>query len=1129
MANNREERVVTIIANAKPATASINQLQRAVQALNAERNKEKAGSDRYRQLTADLSQMNARLTTARNEVRNLDSASSKFWTNFKTMAAGVVGGNLITAAITSIGNVFASAVKHQADLSDQYADIRKTTGLTIEQVEELDGKLGDIDTRTGRKELRELAVAAGELGKTGVEDIQKFVEEGNMINVALSDLGEGAVRDIGRLADLFDMSMSEIGGAINEIGAQSSATAPYQVDFLNRIAGTGKQAGLSAAQLLGYSSTLEQLAISSEVGATALNQFFLKFIGDFEKFGKIAGMQKGQLKDIFDNQGTDAAFKAFLTSLNGNVKGTEAFIKSLDEMGLEGAKSSAVFLSLAQNSDKLTAQQKIAGDAIKENTSLTNEYNIKNKNFAAELEKLGKKIKGFVMNNPLTNFFINLVKWSVRNFDALVSLGKVVVLGAVIWGTYKAVVGATILWQKIMNVEIGKSGAFLTLQRLALIAASFAQGIFTGNMMLASTAMAAFNKLVKLNPFGVIVTAVTAAIVAFKLFNPELSEAERKQKTLNDVMAEADANIVSQKNELNQLLAVAREETLSKEKREEAIKRLNEISPEYLGNLTLETINTDAAKISIDAYNKSLLEESRIKAIKARIDENSKKILDEEIRLSKEKAGIFGFRRNEEGDKNLKLMKEENKLLNDQLLTSAKLAETPGFYGSKFGGNNKKNKNTSKTPKTKAEKLAEPEKLADKLKALKEIEIENYKKAEDMMAEYTADKNQRMAEDELQRLTDSAWATYRKEEKEINDLKVNDATKQKLLEEALLKKKQTIDNFIKENPEFDTVDSPEISASDRLRENILNEINKTIGTDAERQQMKDKFKQELEDLREHKRNIKNLQINAAKQLAGDLENLAFAQMAAHYDKQYSDELAQLEKKREAELSNKKLTEEQKADINKLYDDKRREILNRQAKTEKNLALFRIAVDTSVAAVSALKTDPSGVLSALIVAQGLAQAAMVNAREVPQFMYGGKTPVRGADDGKYYNATNVGSISSGGVYSRPSLGLLGEKGAELVIPNYLYTAPRMANTMAALENMISTRQFANGGNTSSTPVPQFNTSDNTEAVAALNANTIVMGQMIALLNDGIVAKTYYDKTEYDKHKKRIDDTQRISRL
>ena len=412
MSSTTESKIIKIVADGKQAEASINQITRAVSALNRERNKEKAGTARYKELTDDLGKLNGKLVTARNEVKNLDSASKKFWGNFKTIAAGVVGGNLITSAMQGIGAIFTKAIDKVTEMSDAFANIRKVTGLSLVEVAQLDKKLGDINTRTGRKELRELAVEAGKLGVEGVGNIARFVKEADQINVALGeDLGEGAVTTMGRLSNIFKVSMLEIGSAINDIGASSAATEAYQVDFLNRMAGTGPTVKIAADELLGYSATLENMGQSAEVSGTALSKFFLEFIKDTEKFGQIAGMQKGKLTDLFNSQGTNAAFLAFLQNLKQSRNGATDMAKALDEMQIDGARSVGVFLSLANSIGDVEKNQVIANKAIKDGTSLTNEFNIKNENTASKWEKIQKAVSGTFnkATNEIAGQFIDLI------------------------------------------------------------------------------------------------------------------------------------------------------------------------------------------------------------------------------------------------------------------------------------------------------------------------------------------------------------------------------------------------------------------------------------------------------------------------------------------------------------------------------------------------------------------------------------------------------------------------------------------------------------------------------------------------------------------------------------------------
>ncbi|KAA6313100.1 hypothetical protein EZS27_036076, partial [termite gut metagenome] len=143
-----------------------------------------------------------------------------------------------------------------------------------------------------------MAADAGRLGIQGKQDILDFVDAANVINVALGeDLGEDAVKNIGKLAQMFgdDKTMGlrgamlATGSAINEVAQNSSASEQYLVELTARIAGTGKQAGISQAQIMGFASTLDQDIQQVEMSATALQTVIMKVYQEPAKFAKYAG------------------------------------------------------------------------------------------------------------------------------------------------------------------------------------------------------------------------------------------------------------------------------------------------------------------------------------------------------------------------------------------------------------------------------------------------------------------------------------------------------------------------------------------------------------------------------------------------------------------------------------------------------------------------------------------------------------------------------------------------------------------------------------------------------------------------------------------------------------------------
>jgi hypothetical protein len=109
-----------------------------------------------------------------------------------------------------------------------------------------------------------------------------------------------------------------------------------------------------------------------------------------------------------------------------------------------------------------------------------------------------------------------------------------------------------------------------------------------------------------------VITAVGYGVYKWSQNNAKLLTQQSAMININKQVANS---VGQERAELDMLLGIARNEKISKDERIKAINRLNEISPEYLGNLNLENINTNATRIAVEKYTKALMENARQKAI----------------------------------------------------------------------------------------------------------------------------------------------------------------------------------------------------------------------------------------------------------------------------------------------------------------------------------------------------------------------------------------------------------------------------------------------------------------------------------------------------------------------------------
>lgn len=137
------------------------------------------------------------------------------------------------------------------------------------------------------------------------------------------------------------------------------------------------------------------------------------------------------------------------------------------------------------------------------------------------------------------------------------------------------------------------------------------------------------------NPFGALLIALGAVVAYFVLFRKETEKVVKTQSVLTQINNEATKSIAAEKAKLVELVSIAKDERINKNQRIRAIKELNKLSPKYLGDLNLETINTDKARKALEKYNEELLKVAKVKAAQAKLQEIQSKIIDLELKQAK--------------------------------------------------------------------------------------------------------------------------------------------------------------------------------------------------------------------------------------------------------------------------------------------------------------------------------------------------------------------------------------------------------------------------------------------------------------------------------------------------------------
>lgn len=499
---------------------SLRDLGKRQKDLNAILRQLNPNTELYKQYSEQLKEVNNRIKELRGTANETRFSLSKLTDGFNKY--GAIAASAI-AGLTGITLTMRSCVNEYAEMEEAQSQVIKYTGLTKDEVKELNEEFKQMDTRTARTRLNELAGDAGKLGISTKEGVKEFVEAADMINVALGeDLGKEAITQIGKLADMFgtgDRSLKEnmlaVGSAVNSVAQNSSAAEPYLVEFTARMGGVGKQADMAITDIMGFASALDQNMLRSEMASTALSGLILKLYQEPSKYAQLAGLQVEEFTKLMSEDVNEAVL-TFLEALN-RMGGMDKMAPVLDKMSLSGAEAASVISALAGNVEKVRKEQLGANQAFIEGTSVVNEFSVQNSTVQAELDKAKKRF---------ADIRVELGEQLLPVMKYMVSTGSLTVKGL------SAVVSVLMENKRVIVTVTSAIAAYV----LVVNGATLAKKAYTVATKAATTATNLFSKATKASPWGLVISGVTAAITYFSMFRDETDKNTESQKKLNDAL-----------------------------------------------------------------------------------------------------------------------------------------------------------------------------------------------------------------------------------------------------------------------------------------------------------------------------------------------------------------------------------------------------------------------------------------------------------------------------------------------------------------------------------------------------------------------------------------------------------------
>jgi len=645
-------------------TSSIRDLEYSIKALNQQMHGMERGTEQFKQMERQAKQLKAELQAVRAEGVAQESwikRSADWFNRMQGIALGAV------AAISGITFTVKKCVEEYAKMDDEMTNVRKYTGQAADEVERMNEDFKKMDTRTPRQKLNQLAEDAGRLGITSTAAVEDFVDGADKINVALGDdLGDKAVSQIGKLAQMFGEdktkglrgAMLATGSAVNELAQNSSASAGYLVDFTARVAGVGKQAGFTQAQIMGLASVLDQNMQQDETAATAVQNLLAKMFQDSAKFAKIAGLNVKEFSNTL-KEDANGALLQFLAAMR--AKGGFADLAPMfEEMKMDGSRATGVLTVLADKLDDIKTAQNLANEAYSEGTSVLNEFETQNESVQAQLDKASKKFLDLSIElgqklYPAARYCISAASLGVRTLSTLVDFVKeywriLIVLTAAIV-TYTAMSKAKLIvdkaqmaWLNIMIIKEKAHTLLISLKTSALKTMAIAQMALTKEIKLTAAAQMLWNKVLLANPITAVIAVVVGLTAAIVTLSKETSTAEQAQRDYNDAVTDANKQAADEEAAIMRLVSAIQSNTTAESDRKAALEELNgKLMREHLGNITEEAVRTGQATRQIQSYIDMMKKKIVIDGLQKKLAESIAKQAEQEDLLSEADNDKRGF------------------------------------------------------------------------------------------------------------------------------------------------------------------------------------------------------------------------------------------------------------------------------------------------------------------------------------------------------------------------------------------------------------------------------------------------------------------------------------------------------
>lgn len=496
------------------------------------------------------------------------------------------------SANSKLAGVLGTTKKGVWELTKEAKRLGSTTSFTASQVTQLQTELAKLGFNQGQ--IKEME-----------ESVLKFAQSVGTDLASAASFAGASMRIFGLEAkDVEDMLASLAIGT-----TKSALDFSYLQNAMATIGPVANAFSFNIRDVIALLGNLANAGFDASSAATATRNIILNLADSQGKLAQALGKPVTNLNELVEG----------LNKLNAEGIDLNKALELTDK------RSVAAFSKFLAASEQVTELR----DNVTGCTGAFNAmYEEMSDNVETSLAGLSSAVEGVILKfydsrgilKSIVDLGIKMVNGVGQLIDFLGKYSGAILMAVKAFIAYKTAVLATSVAVKAHSLALAANNALAVKSRISTLALSGVTNLLSLNLDKAAKAFRLLGTAIKLNPIGLAISAVTLLLPLLDKFRKKTEDVTAAQRAQKAALESAGEEYGKEKSRIMSLIAVAKEEQISLDRRKQAIEELNKIIPGYNAKIDETTGKYSAANGVLETYLENLEKEIRYKANMAELE-----------------------------------------------------------------------------------------------------------------------------------------------------------------------------------------------------------------------------------------------------------------------------------------------------------------------------------------------------------------------------------------------------------------------------------------------------------------------------------------------------------------------------